>query len=96
MSLPDPNNSILAIPQAMANLPPTPEPASLSGMVDLLARAGWANFLVYRVHHVFHRRDASRASQFESYHLSTHQPDARRFQISLGKKLDFGLPVIGE
>lgn len=55
MSLPDPNNSILAIPESMADLPPTPEPASLSGIVDLLAQADWANFLVYRVHHVFHR-----------------------------------------
>jgi hypothetical protein len=79
MSLPDPNNSILAIPQAMANLPPTPEPASLSGMVDLLAQADWANFLVCRVHHVFHRRHASRASQLESYCFLTHQPDARWF-----------------
>ena len=55
MSLPDPNNSILAIRESMADLPPTPEPASLSGMVDLLLRAGWANFLICRVHHVFHR-----------------------------------------
>jgi hypothetical protein len=55
MPLPDPNTSTIAARAPVTDSLPAAGPASLSSMVDLLVQAGWANFLICRVHHVFHR-----------------------------------------